>query len=34
MQTVKSAGSRMALPDQNGAVYLVKTAGKTYKVIL
>jgi len=34
LQTLKSQGSRMVFPAQNGAVYLVKTAGRTYKVML
>jgi len=34
LQTVKSQGSSMVFPAQNGAVYLVKTAGRTYKVML
>ncbi|MEI7501737.1 MAG: hypothetical protein WCJ61_00485, partial [Paludibacter sp.] len=34
LQTVKSVGERMVIPAQRDAVYLVKTAYKTYKVIL
>jgi len=34
LQTLKSQGSSMVFPAQNGAVYLVKTAGRTYKVML
>jgi hypothetical protein len=34
IQTLKSEGNRMVLPAQRDAVYLVKTAGRTFKVIL
>jgi hypothetical protein len=34
IQTLKSEGERIIIPAQRDAVYLVKTAGKTFKVIL
>jgi hypothetical protein len=34
LQTLKSDGKRMVIPAQQDAVYLVKTASKTFKVIL
>jgi len=34
IQTIKSQGERVVLPAQRDAVYLVKTAGRTFKVIL
>jgi len=34
IQTLKSEGERIVIPAQRDAVYLVKTAGKTFKVIM
>jgi len=34
LQSVKSDGERLAIPAENGSAYLVKTAFKTFKVIL
>ena len=34
IQTIRSQGNRMIIPVQRNAVYLVKTAGRTFKVIL
>jgi hypothetical protein len=34
LQTIKSQGEKIAIPAATNAVYLVKTAGKTFKVML